>query len=149
MKIPSLVHRGRNGFNMTPMIDVVFLLIIFFLVASHLSDQDSQLPLELPRADSSTAALNTSNSRITLNFLNADTLLMGGKKISKEHLAETLQNHIQAGPEKVTVHIRAGRDLPFGAVDPILAACSQIGIWDVSFAVFERRRSPSSQDESP
>ena len=34
MRIPNHLSRGGLGFNMTPMIDVVFLLIIFFLVSS-------------------------------------------------------------------------------------------------------------------
>ena len=40
MRCPTNIARGSVGFNMTPMIDVVFLLIIFFLVASHLSQKE-------------------------------------------------------------------------------------------------------------
>ena len=50
MRLP---HNGQSrelSNNMTPMIDVVFLLIIFFLVSSHLARQESRVPLELPDA---------------------------------------------------------------------------------------------------
>ena len=44
--------------NLTSLIDVVFLLIIFFLVSSHLAKQESQLELPLPVADSGTITLD-------------------------------------------------------------------------------------------
>ena len=50
MRVPANISRGSLGFNMTPMIDVVFLLIIFFLVSSHLAQQEVQLELDLPGA---------------------------------------------------------------------------------------------------
>ena len=49
MRVPSNLRSGSLGFNMTPMIDVVFLLIIFFLVSSHLAKQEVQMPLPLAR----------------------------------------------------------------------------------------------------
>ena len=50
MRVPSRVLSHQVGFNMTPMIDVVFQLIIFFLLSSHLAKQETQLPLPLPEA---------------------------------------------------------------------------------------------------
>ena len=53
MQVPSsTTSRGEVGFNMTPMIDIVFLLIIFFIVSSHLARQETQLELALPAASS-------------------------------------------------------------------------------------------------
>ena len=43
MRIPARAISGDVGFNMTPMIDVVFQLIIFFLLSSHLAKQETQL----------------------------------------------------------------------------------------------------------
>ena len=52
MRTPNHTQDGGVHFNMTPMIDVVFLLIIFFLVSSHLAKQEVHLELPLPAADS-------------------------------------------------------------------------------------------------
>ncbi|MBT6848587.1 MAG: biopolymer transporter ExbD, partial [Planctomycetaceae bacterium] len=52
MQTPRYARSKETGFNMTPMIDVVFLLIIFFLVSSHLARQETQLELDLPEASS-------------------------------------------------------------------------------------------------
>ena len=45
-------RRDEAGVDLTPLIDVVFLLIIFFLVSSHLAKQEGQLELPLPEAES-------------------------------------------------------------------------------------------------
>ncbi|MCA9180756.1 MAG: biopolymer transporter ExbD, partial [Planctomycetales bacterium] len=45
MRTPKLLAAGSASINMTPMIDVVFLLIIFFLVSSHLAKQENQVEL--------------------------------------------------------------------------------------------------------
>ena len=52
MRIPSPATTDGVGFNMTPMIDVVFQLIIFFLLSSHLAKQETQFALPLPAAES-------------------------------------------------------------------------------------------------
>ena len=52
MRSVSNLARGSVSFNMTPMIDVVFLLIIFFLVSSNLAQQEVHLEIDLPDAAS-------------------------------------------------------------------------------------------------
>ena len=51
MRVPLSNRRHRLEMNMTPMIDVVFLLIIFFLVSSHLQKQEAHAELDLPTAE--------------------------------------------------------------------------------------------------
>ena len=67
MQVPQYRSKSSYGFNMTPMIDVVFLLIIFFLVSSHLSKQESQMELALPGAASGQDDIDQQTPRITVN----------------------------------------------------------------------------------
>ena len=70
MRIPNNHSRGSVGFNMTPMIDIVFLLIIFFLVSSHLARQETQLELDLPAAASGHRAEDDDRARrVIVNVL--------------------------------------------------------------------------------
>ena len=57
MRVPTRSVSGEVGFNMTPMIDVVFQLIIFFLLSSHLAKQEKEVPLPLPVSSSVTTAV--------------------------------------------------------------------------------------------
>lgn len=139
MQIPSLIDRGRSGFNMTPMIDVVFLLIIFFLVASHLSDQEAQIELELPTAESAQALEDDQQNRITFHLPNADEILHAGRPISLDRLGQLIEEAKQNRGGDVQVRIRTDRDVPYVAMTPILRACAAAGIWNVTFAVLRKR----------
>ncbi len=136
MRVPANLHSGSLGFNMTPMIDVVFLLIIFFLVSSHLAKQEVQLDLPLPTAQSSTADTNQNAPRLTINVLQDGTLLLAGRKVAPGELVSRLHDKQQDAGPNVQVRIRSDRDAPYRFVEPIMVACAKAGIWDVSFAVY-------------
>jgi biopolymer transport protein ExbD len=55
MRIPSYTVKSGVGFNMTPMIDLVFLLMIFFLLGSRLARRENQLALSSPLTESGQA----------------------------------------------------------------------------------------------
>jgi len=69
MRAPSHPGRGAIGLNMTPMIDVVFLLIIFFLVSSHLARQEVELQLDLPEAGTGERPAEDDTRRVIVNVL--------------------------------------------------------------------------------
>jgi len=50
MKVPQYRPTGGTTISMTPMIDIVFLLIIFFLVSSHMASRETAQPIDLPSA---------------------------------------------------------------------------------------------------
>ena len=136
MRVPDHARSSDLGFNMTPMIDVVFLLIIFFLVSSHLAKQEAQLQLPLPAADSGSKQIEDNIPRLTINVLADGTLLMLGRRVPGEELALRLRDKlIDAGPG-LQVRIRGDRGAPYRFVEPIMLACARAGIWDVSFAVY-------------
>ena len=68
MKTPQLLASGGTLINMTPMIDVVFLLIIFFLVSSHMAKQEQNVQLDLPKAQSGLADV-TDRDTLVVNIL--------------------------------------------------------------------------------
>ncbi|NIL99222.1 MAG: hypothetical protein GTO62_19500, partial [Planctomycetales bacterium] len=69
MRIPLSRRRSRLEMNMTPMIDVVFLLIIFFLVSSHLARQEVQAQLDLPPARTGVDLPPAADPRVTINVV--------------------------------------------------------------------------------
>ena len=140
MRVPSsTTTRGEVNFNMTPMIDVVFQLIIFFLLSSHLSQRENHLELPLPVATSSQEENpNDDVPRITINVLADGTLLLGGSPVLPSDLAIRLQERLKQLGSGVEVRIRADRNVPSKHVDPILLACTQVGIWNISYAVYRR-----------
>ena len=136
MRIPAQLRTGELGFNMTPMIDVVFLLIIFFLVSSHLAKQESQLPPPLPVADSSSEPGDETQPRVTVNISGDGALLLGGRRIDPSELAARLTERLAESGRDLEVRIRGDRGVDYRHVEPVMLACARSGIWNVTFAVY-------------
>lgn len=130
-------HRKPVSMNMTPMIDVVFLLIIFFLVSSHLAQQETQLELNLPTALTGDESIETATERVTINLKADGVVLLGAGEASLSELATRLAYERDHADLPIEVRIRADQTIDFGAVKPVLVACAKAGVWDVSFAVTE------------
>jgi biopolymer transport protein ExbD len=128
--------------NMTPMIDVVFLLIIFFLVSSHLAQRESRLPLPLPSAATGVDLAVDERPRLTLNVLADGALLFGGEPVGADELATRLKSARTARGQTVELRIRADKSAPYGAVNPAIAAAAEAGIWHVHFAVTRPQGTP-------
>lgn len=136
MRIPSRKHRSSLRFNITPLIDVVFLLIIFFLVASHVARSATQQPVDLPDAVKVQDEAPAPN-QLTVTVAADGRLTIGGVELTMEQLVfrlESLASDESATPE---VRIRGDRGSRFRFIEPILLRCAELGISDVKFAVRE------------
>ena len=82
--------KGRNQirpeFNMSSMTDVVFLLLIFFMIASTLAKQLNTIDVKLPKAEGKTENRNT----VAVTITNAGQFFINDKRISKINLEERL-----------------------------------------------------------
>ncbi len=136
---PPEIKPNSASMNMTPMIDVVFLLIIFFLVSSNLIQQDTSMELDLPAAETSQLAEETETRKITVNVPKPGSLFLGSQSIDRERLREHFLQCRLAWGDGTEVRIRTNKDVPYGEVAPILVLAAQCGIWNVSFAVTEKR----------
>lgn len=110
MKVPQYVGRSRFSINMTPMIDVVFLLIIFFLVSSHLSRRENELQLDLPTAESGEDVTDETAARVTLNILGDGQLMLAGSPVKQDQLLQRFTVARQEEGDDLEVRIRADRD---------------------------------------
>lgn len=139
MRIPTSISRHPVGFNMTPMIDIVFLLIIFFLVSSHLAQREARMELDLPTATTGAEASNENLRRITVNVLANGQTVVGGREVASSQIAGYLRQAKQQADEPMEVRIRGDRLAPYEAVEPILKGAADVGIWDVTFSVVEEQ----------
>ncbi len=135
MRLPQLGRNRPVEFNVTPLIDVVFLLIIFFLVSSHLVQQETQVELALPAAASGREIAESKIARVTINLLRGGELLLGSESVEVEQVSRRLEVERQRTSGDLEVRIRADRAVPYRYVEPVLVACARAQIWNVSFAV--------------
>ena len=119
------------GMDMTPMIDVVFLLLIFFMVSTVFVDFNRQMDLALPTSKSSTVDETSKSLEIAMT---ADKqIFFDGKKVTLTRLENMLLG--SAPDQKKTVIIRADKNLPYGDVIKLMGILQGAGVLDISVAV--------------
>jgi len=139
MRVPNSSQRAPLGINMTPMIDVVFLLIIFFLVSSHLARQEVQMALNLPAAETSQPTeVESDTPRLVINVLPDGRAVVGGRTLDREEVQRMIEYEAGRRREQLEVRIRSDRRAPYETVEPVMVACARAGVWRVTFAVVER-----------
>jgi biopolymer transport protein ExbD len=131
----TYADRGSIGFNMTPMIDIVFLLIIFFILSSHFARQETQLELALPEAASGQEAAVDETRRLIVSVLPDGQLQLAGAPVDAAELEQKISYESQREGGELEVRIRSDRQAPYRQVEPILVACARAGVWKVTFAV--------------
>lgn len=157
MKLTKKEDSLDLGINMTPMIDIVFQLIIFFMVVSELATLDLER-LTLPYADQTDTSKirGPESTQITINVTRETDEKKSVIKIKRvaytdQKLVEFLRFEAEmAGmvpneydPTKnvslLEVLIRADRDAPFEAVQRVLDSCQKVAVWMTSVSTTEEK----------
>jgi len=119
--------------NLTPLIDVVFLLLIFFMVSTTF-EQQSRIQIELPEATASPEELEEESIEIIIDA-------QGRYFIGEEQVVNTELKTLKSAISKVVgdrgtvpVTIRADASTPHQAVITALDATSQLGLTHISLA---------------
>jgi biopolymer transport protein ExbD len=121
---------------MTPMIDVVFLLIIFFLVSSHLARQENRLPLELPLA-AEFDSLDPEKAPLTISVDEQARLRVGGNVIDVPTLRQILADWSDRFGSDAAIRIRTDGSVQYQYVEPVLREAALAGVTDAAIAVRE------------
>ncbi len=134
--------RGSGlSINLTPMIDVVFLLLIFFVLIAQAS-RWRRAQVELPEPEPSAAKYVYSDDVLTITVICDEqgelvAYQAQGEMISPEQvgiLAQKLEDRKKANPQ-VEVNLRADRRADGKVVEALMAACAQVGIGRVNLVV--------------
>jgi biopolymer transport protein ExbD len=147
--------RGSSieAINVTPLIDVVMCLIIFFLIVGKLST-DRGVQVRLPESIRGSDETSASVMIVTVARLGDPnsplaegaqgwrtygiTVQADGESMSDAKALEAaVRGKLASAPgggAGLSIQIRADRDLPFGSVEPVLRSCGQAGAKSVRFA---------------
>lgn len=125
------IDKGRlgKGLEMTPMIDIVFLLMIFFLVASKLDEADRAIDVVLPQA-AAAKPLTTRPREFVINIDRAGNYFAGARPVRLEELKDLLVQTAADNPARQTVVVRADEEVAHKFVVAAMDACVQAGIDD-------------------
>ncbi|MEX1026069.1 MAG: biopolymer transporter ExbD [Planctomycetota bacterium] len=112
--------------DLTPLIDVVFQLLIFFLLATTFADPERELELELPTAESG-ERLDEEPEELVLEVLEDGSVHYGRQKLSPGQLAALLEDAAARNPA-TSITIRGHRGARHEAIVAVLDACGVAGL---------------------
>jgi len=120
-----------QSLSMTPLIDVVFLLLIFFLVATRFAEEERSMEMTLPTASES-KPITMKPRDIELNIdADGNYYLGGGKAMSLGEVEVALGQSAANNPLTQAVVIRADRKSSWDSVAQAMNVCYRVGLQDV------------------
>ena len=142
MKLARPRRLTSTGMNMTPMIDIVFLLIIFFMTVSQISRVTEQ-PVRLPHVDDGGEKLQS--VAITINIDRSGNYIAGGKQHSLEMLKTALSGELQrldGDSGRLRVLVRSDRRVSGKYVNDLIEVLEPLGVRDIRISVVIEGQSP-------
>lgn len=115
--------------DLTPLVDVVFQLVIFFMVSSVFVSYTRQMNIDLPESAGKSAAKQVDS--MTIEITRAEQVFLNGEELPLTALVDKLQS----GHDAPAVVIRADKGLPYGLVMEVMGICESAGVTDIRTAV--------------
>jgi biopolymer transport protein ExbD len=132
MKYRSRDKMSAEG-DMTPMIDVTFQLVIFFMLTLNFSQDEQSELIKLPNSELAKPAVSPVEKPITLQLTNTSKVLVGGDEVPLAGVQKVLLREKQAiqmasgNVRNATVIIRADQKAQTGKVQELIRACQMTG----------------------
>ena len=132
----KIQHEPEPTLNLTPMIDIVFLLIIFFMVGTKFAEMERQIKLEVPSVNSLKPMTPAPTKRI-VNVYRDGTILMDRVTYQMDELDQLVDELKQARAEyeELGVLVRGDAEGSLQNVTTVLAACRDAGFQQMGIAV--------------
>ena len=132
----KIQHDDQVQINLTPMIDIIFLLIIFFMVGSRFSDLDQaerDIALKVPQVQNAQALTSAPEKRI-INVYSDGNITLDKLPVSLSQLEDELAT-AREQYQKLGVVVRGDRTSQFERVAQVIATCERVKIRDLNIAV--------------
>lgn len=140
------IDKGRalDGINLTPMIDCVFLLLIFFLVATRFEEIEREMSITLPQA-SEAMPLTAKPKELFVNVSQDGRFIVSGQELGRTELYAIIEQAAANNPGTQTVIIRADKRCPFEHVVVVMDLCNKAHIRNYMVTTAEPERGRTSK----
>ena len=126
-------QRARpQGLQMTALMDVIFLLLCFFVTTSVFSQWESEIAIALPSAKSATVP-GRMPGEIILNVSSQGVVTINGQVLTLEDLTSRLSRLSKLYPGQPVV-IRADKETSYESLVAVIDACRTADVWNFSLA---------------
>ena len=130
----ALVEDVDTEIDMSPMIDMVFLLLIFFIVASAVVDPNKPTVF-LPSATEAQTADDTTG-RVQISIDNTEQIWIGSEPVTLDQFKEKIGEELELNPN-VRLFLRTDQEVEYRFAKKVMNTCLEIGAMDLIYATFE------------
>lgn len=116
--------------NVTSLVDIVLMLLVFFMVTSAYVDMAKKLEIQLPSAGAGGPAMR--DKPYNLEITSEKKIFLDGSPVTLDGVKDTL---LRDGGTRKSIVIRADKRLNYGLTVQIMGICKTAGIKDIGLAV--------------
>lgn len=136
MRLRPPPEEGELALNLTSMTDIVFLMLVFFMLATTFVDPEASLGLELPAAASSS---EPAPRELVIHVLEDGSSVLEGRVLDREALRARLAEAARSAPG-TPVTIRGDRRARHEAIVGVMDACGAAGLSNLSVGTTQEER---------
>jgi biopolymer transport protein TolR len=125
--------RPMSDINVTPLVDVMLVLVVIFIITAPL--MASSLRLDLPK--SASARPGDAPRFVTVGIDAKGALFLDDKPVDAQQLAARLAEVAQRGPD-TEVQLRADQSVPYGRIVEVMGAAQKAGLQRIGFVAEPR-----------
>ncbi len=122
------------SFPITPMIDMVFLLLIFFMVTSRITQESRKKEIRLPETSIAQKPISQ-ESRELLNLDEKGVIFIGETATPEPELKKYLMQRLKDHPP-LRIYVRADAQTPAATIKRIVRICAETGAIDIGFGAY-------------
>ena len=123
------------GFQLAPMIDMTFLLLIFFMVTTKISKDQVKVDIKLPTAANATIPSDLSNRDI-ISIDGEGVYYIGQRKSDKKELTAYLKERFKVTPP-LRIYVRADKNTPGKQIKELMRIAAEAGAVNVIFGTYQ------------
>jgi len=128
------------SFQLAPMIDIVFLLLIFFLVTYQITEQEKDSQVAVPTSTEGSQVARVANE-IVINITKDGGITVSGETYTKEELRGKLERIVEAAEtagqgsaDQQPVRLRGDGETSWQTMTEVMDEVLKAGIWNIRFA---------------
>jgi biopolymer transport protein ExbD len=129
------LDEDEPAINLTPMIDVVFTLLVFFMLATTFAERERMLDIQLPFANAANANA-AKPQELVINVLRDGSVSIDGRSLQGDQLSQALADAARRG-RGTLVTVRGDRHGYYNEVVHVLDECRRAGLENVSLSTLK------------
>ena len=134
MKLRSMKVQEEPKLMIIPMIDIIFFLLVFFMISTMTMVQQNTFKVGLPQASSDQLDMN---QHVNITVMADGNIAFNKESLDKEQLIRRVQIELQRNPD-LQVILNGDKDVNYGFVIETFDALKQAGVKKLSIAVEKR-----------